>query len=42
MKKGVRCWLRLIFHFGIEDQDVAKLSMINREIKRAKLVTTWR
>ena len=41
MKKGVRCWLRLIFHFGIEDQDVAKLSMINREVRRARVVAQY-
>ncbi len=41
MKRGVRCWLRLIFHFGIEDQDVAKLSMINREVRRARVVAQY-
>jgi small subunit ribosomal protein S14 len=41
MKKVARCWRRSIFRSATEDQAVAKLSMTNREIKRARIVERY-
>jgi small subunit ribosomal protein S14 len=41
MKKDEHCWLHLISHSVIKDRDVAKQSMINREVRRVSTVERY-
>jgi small subunit ribosomal protein S14 len=41
MRKAGRYWRLLIFHSEVKDESMAKLSMINRENKRARTVQRY-